>query len=246
MPGARLSAAHLKLPDPRGVVFFLHGNSGNLKKWFVDLDAFRDPDQLALASPVAAPVPGMAFVVGEVQVPGVPFGDAEQRMALVVVPADEIERIVDVGAAPEPAASLVAVVAPGRVLDLGESLRRRRTPERNEEKPFEWRPGVRAIPGLLSHERHLDVNGNAPGFFRLPGSVIPVRVLAKDLAEIVLPAGRLRGAGGDEQERQYQQPDIEHDCRAKRQHRYGVYGITYDLGVAMISCLWQPSHAAGT
>ena len=41
VPGARLSAAQLQLPDPRGVVFFLHGNSGNLKKWFVDLEAFR-------------------------------------------------------------------------------------------------------------------------------------------------------------------------------------------------------------
>ncbi|MBI5276186.1 MAG: alpha/beta fold hydrolase [Burkholderiales bacterium] len=41
VPGARLSAAHLKLPNPRGVFFFLHGNSGNLKKWFVELDAFR-------------------------------------------------------------------------------------------------------------------------------------------------------------------------------------------------------------
>ncbi|MFC5499039.1 alpha/beta hydrolase [Caenimonas terrae] len=42
VPGARLNAAQLKLPNPRGVVFFLHGNSGNLKKWFVDLDAFRE------------------------------------------------------------------------------------------------------------------------------------------------------------------------------------------------------------
>lgn len=41
-PGARLSVAQLKLPHPRGVVFFLHGNSGNLKKWLVDLDAFRE------------------------------------------------------------------------------------------------------------------------------------------------------------------------------------------------------------
>lgn len=41
VPGARLSVAHLRRPDPRGVFFFLHGNSGNLKKWFVDLDAFR-------------------------------------------------------------------------------------------------------------------------------------------------------------------------------------------------------------
>jgi pimeloyl-ACP methyl ester carboxylesterase len=41
VPGARLSVAHMRLPQPRGVFFFLHGNSGNLKKWFVDLDAFR-------------------------------------------------------------------------------------------------------------------------------------------------------------------------------------------------------------
>jgi pimeloyl-ACP methyl ester carboxylesterase len=41
VPGARLSVAHMALPNPRGVFFFLHGNSGNLKKWFVDLEAFR-------------------------------------------------------------------------------------------------------------------------------------------------------------------------------------------------------------
>ncbi len=39
--GARLHALHLKLPAPRGVVFFLHGNAGNLESWFVDLDVFR-------------------------------------------------------------------------------------------------------------------------------------------------------------------------------------------------------------
>ena len=41
VPGARLSAVHLRLPDPRGVIFFLHGNSGNLTDCLVDLDAFR-------------------------------------------------------------------------------------------------------------------------------------------------------------------------------------------------------------
>lgn len=41
VPGARLSAAHLRLPNPRGVVLFLHGNSGNLTDCLVDLDAFR-------------------------------------------------------------------------------------------------------------------------------------------------------------------------------------------------------------
>jgi hypothetical protein len=41
VPGARLHALHLKLPSARGVVFFLHGNAGNLDSWFVDLDVFR-------------------------------------------------------------------------------------------------------------------------------------------------------------------------------------------------------------
>jgi pimeloyl-ACP methyl ester carboxylesterase len=42
VPGARLSCAQLKRPSPRGVVFFLHGNSGNLRDCLVDLDAFRE------------------------------------------------------------------------------------------------------------------------------------------------------------------------------------------------------------
>ena len=41
VPGARLHALHLQLPAPRGVVFFLHGNAGNLESWFVDLEFYR-------------------------------------------------------------------------------------------------------------------------------------------------------------------------------------------------------------
>jgi hypothetical protein len=44
VPGARLSCAQLKRPDPRGVMFFLHGNSGNLRDCLVELDAFREVD----------------------------------------------------------------------------------------------------------------------------------------------------------------------------------------------------------
>ncbi len=39
--GARLSALHLQLPNPKGVVFFLHGNSGSLETWFVNPDFYR-------------------------------------------------------------------------------------------------------------------------------------------------------------------------------------------------------------
>ena len=41
VPGARLSALHLRLPDPKGVVFFLHGNGGSLESWFVNPEYYR-------------------------------------------------------------------------------------------------------------------------------------------------------------------------------------------------------------
>lgn len=41
VPGARLSVMELRLPAPRGVVFFLHGNGGNLASWFVNTNFYR-------------------------------------------------------------------------------------------------------------------------------------------------------------------------------------------------------------
>lgn len=41
VPGARLHALHLRLPNPDGVVFYLHGNAGNLQTWFVDTAFYR-------------------------------------------------------------------------------------------------------------------------------------------------------------------------------------------------------------
>lgn len=41
VPGARLHALHLQRPDARGLVFFLHGNAGNLASWFVNAEFYR-------------------------------------------------------------------------------------------------------------------------------------------------------------------------------------------------------------
>jgi len=41
VPGATLSALHLRLPAPKGVVFFLHGNGGSLESWFINADFYR-------------------------------------------------------------------------------------------------------------------------------------------------------------------------------------------------------------
>jgi uncharacterized protein len=42
VPGARLSVLQLKLPQPKGVIFFLHGNGGNLAGWFSNVGFYRD------------------------------------------------------------------------------------------------------------------------------------------------------------------------------------------------------------
>jgi pimeloyl-ACP methyl ester carboxylesterase len=42
VPGATLSALHLQQPGAKGVVFFLHGNAGNLVSWFTDAGLYRD------------------------------------------------------------------------------------------------------------------------------------------------------------------------------------------------------------
>lgn len=40
-PGVRLNALHLRLAQPDGVVFYLHGNAGNLASWFANVDFYR-------------------------------------------------------------------------------------------------------------------------------------------------------------------------------------------------------------
>ena len=40
--GTRLNALYLQLPRPKGVVFYLHGNGGNLATWFTLTDFYRE------------------------------------------------------------------------------------------------------------------------------------------------------------------------------------------------------------
>jgi uncharacterized protein len=41
VPGAKLNALHLRVPKPKAIVFFLHGNAGSLDNWFVNMDFYR-------------------------------------------------------------------------------------------------------------------------------------------------------------------------------------------------------------
>jgi len=41
VPGATLNALHFMQPDPQGLVFFIHGNGGNLESWTTGVDFYR-------------------------------------------------------------------------------------------------------------------------------------------------------------------------------------------------------------
>ena len=41
VPGAALDALHFTQPDPRGLVFFLHGNAGDLSSWTTGVEFYR-------------------------------------------------------------------------------------------------------------------------------------------------------------------------------------------------------------
>ena len=41
VPGAKLSALHFRQPDARGLIFFLHGNGGNLDLWLPSTEVYR-------------------------------------------------------------------------------------------------------------------------------------------------------------------------------------------------------------
>lgn len=41
VPGATLSALHFRQPEARGLVFFLHGNAGNLDDWLPSTELYR-------------------------------------------------------------------------------------------------------------------------------------------------------------------------------------------------------------
>ncbi len=41
VPGAKLHAIHLKNPSPRGLIFYLHGNGGNVEGWTAGADFYK-------------------------------------------------------------------------------------------------------------------------------------------------------------------------------------------------------------
>jgi uncharacterized protein len=41
VPGAKLNGLHMRRANPKAIVFFVHGNTGSLDNWFVNIDFYR-------------------------------------------------------------------------------------------------------------------------------------------------------------------------------------------------------------
>lgn len=67
VPGARLRAPHLRLPAPTGLVFFQHGNAGNLDGRFADVGFDRRANHALLMSDHRGEGKSSGHVDGEAQ-----------------------------------------------------------------------------------------------------------------------------------------------------------------------------------
>ena len=144
---------------------------------------------------VAAP----AFVVVQVLAVGIVFVDAVDGVGLVHVPADKVDRVVEVFAISAAAAGGFAVVVPYFILGLGiAGSGGDAAPWDDPQQVFTRGLGVVAKARLLIHDgkRHLD--RYAPALLRDLGGVVPVVFFAEDTAEVVGRAWR-RGAARRQQ-----------------------------------------------
>lgn len=164
------------------------------------LDLLRDVLQPWLGVVAAATVAAPALVVVQVLAVGVPLGDAIDPLALLDVPAHEVQGVGEVVAAGAPAAGLALVVGPGLVLGLGVAVGGADpAPGDETEEVVARRQGVVLERRFLVHHRHRHLDRRAPALLHLQRRLVPFRFFAEDLAEVV-------GIGGGAWWRSRQEP----------------------------------------
>src|SRR5690606_21721369 len=133
----------------------------------------------------AIAVAGPAFVVIQVLSVGVPFRDTIQALCLADVPAHEIQRIVEIVAAGEPAAGVALIVIPGFVLGLRIAIGGADPSPRDESEQIvaRWQ-GILAKAGLLVHHGHGHLWRYTPFVAHFQGGLMPLRLFAEYRAQV--------------------------------------------------------------
>ncbi len=147
--------------------------------------------------PGTAPVTSAPLMVCEVEPVRVGSRDAECSPCLVIVPANEIKRVLHVRTAAEKAAALRLVFGPDRILRLSIPLGRRRTSQRDEQEPLARRPRMAPVARFMAHESHQYMSRCTPARCRGARIVVPVRMLVQDSTDISLSRWLRCGATGD-------------------------------------------------
>src|SRR5690606_24255912 len=152
---------------------------------------------MAIVLPAAAGVTTVASIVGKVKVIGVGARNTIALMALVVIPADKVNRVTKIIAVCATTASVVLIPLPGAFQRLRITVGIGGTFPGNkaEQLAARWL-GARVEGGFLPDCGHQDRYRHAEFLFHLARLLVPViepaTVLVKDGADI-LDIGRLRG-----------------------------------------------------
>src|SRR5690606_16682427 len=130
-------------------------------------------------------------------------GDAADALAVLVVPADEVHGVGEVGAAGAAVASGALVLFPGAVHRLRVAQRGGRPGSGGDAGPgLARRPGVRAKAGFLVDEGHRHVHRQAPAFLRPLSRPVPAAVFLEYAAQVTGVARRRRGPDEDGESRE--------------------------------------------
>lgn len=151
--------------------------------------------QPSLAAVAATPIATPPFVIVEILAIRIPLGGAVQPLGLVSVPAHEVDGVGKVVAIAPAVAGFPLVVGPGFILDLGIAVGGAGPPGRNEEEILHRRLGIVHEGGLLIHHGHHHLDRGSPLLVHLERRLVPLRLLAKDLAQ-VFRLGRRPGTTG--------------------------------------------------
>ncbi|MCY1430367.1 hypothetical protein D9M71_463150 [compost metagenome] len=182
-------------------------------------------------------------MVSQVLVVGIPLGDPQLFLRAVGIPTNEHHRVIKV--VPRAAiAGAVLVLAPDRVLGLCITIGRAHAPPGNypQQVITGWQCIVNEAAFLL-HDRHRHVLRRAVLFLHLQRIFVPVRVLAEDIAEIVLIPGRRGGAASQDHTHQHQCPNQPLFHPSPQQKNEGISCPSYVTQNSMMACALAGSPA---
>lgn len=141
----------------------------------------------------------MAFMIGQILIAPIPFGDTEFFLGHAGVPTDEIRHIIKIVSISPIVSRGTLIPIPSAIFHLAIAIGTGGAKRGNQpKKSLSRRAGTGVKPGFLKDDGHLHPDGCTPGFSGRLSSLIPIWLFFKNRTNVIWPRGRTTGAGGNE------------------------------------------------